>query len=347
MSGETNSPTLRDIADAAGVSVASVSKVLNNRSGVGEESRRKILVLAEQLGYQGRVARTLHRAGVDNILFITPAEYYSNSQFYEDVIRGALDEATANSLKVDVRLVSSNPAEIASDIVNLVQDVRPGAIVALGMDDQLVIDTLVDCKHPTVILNGMDRTMRLSSVLPDNWSAGWLATRRLLAAGHREIVHVTAPHRLSLKRRLDGFRVALDEASIAFDPDRHLLDLASRGMQEAETQGAVRQALLEGKLDHATAFFCSTDVIALGVLQALQNRGFSVPEDYSIIGMDDISIALHSRPPLTTIRIDRAELGRVGIQLLMEKIADAEGSVRRVNIGVQLIERASVAPPRR
>ena len=106
MDDEANAPTLRDIADAAGVSVASVSKVLNNRSGVGEESRRKILDIAERYGYQGKTARSLHKAGVDSVAMLMPAEFYSRSQFYEDVIRGALDEAAAHSLKIDVRLRS-------------------------------------------------------------------------------------------------------------------------------------------------------------------------------------------------------------------------------------------------
>ena len=91
------------------------------------------------------------------------------------------------------------------------RDIRPGALVVLGMDHPVMIDRIVDRGIPAVIINGMDRTMRLSCVLPDNWSAGWLAAQRLLAAGHREIVHVTIPHRLSLRRRLEGFRIALEE----------------------------------------------------------------------------------------------------------------------------------------
>ena len=345
MDDEANAPTLRDIADAAGVSVASVSKVLNNRSGVGEESRRKILDIAERYGYQGKTARSLHRAGVDSVAMLMPAEFYSRSQFYEDVIRGALDEAAAHSLKIDVRLVSLD--SVVAEVEELLQAGKTGAIVAIGLDQPEALERIIASKLPAVLINGMDRTMRLNSVLPDNWSAGWLATQRLLSAGHREIVHVTLPHRLSLRRRLEGFKVAIEEAGIRFDPQRHVLDLSKFDVQESQTQQVVRQVLQDGSLADATAFFCSTDIVALGVMQALQSNGFSIPDDFSVIGLDDIAVALHSRPPLTTIRIDRLELGRAGIQMLMKRIADPGANIVRVNIGVRLVERATVGPVRK
>jgi DNA-binding LacI/PurR family transcriptional regulator len=346
-SEDAGAPKLKHIADAAGVSIASVSKVLNNRGGVGYESRQRILDAAERFGYQGRAARTLQRAGVTNTAFVIPAEYYSRSQFYEEVIRGALDEAVASSLKIDVRLVPLDPKLLATEIDGIIKDMQPGALITLGVDNPMIIDRLAESGLPAVIINGMDRSMRLSCVLPDNWSAGWLATRTLLQAGHREIVHVSLAHRLSMQRRLEGFRIALEEAGIAFDPERHVFDLEGLGFGEAETQNAIRGALKAGRFADTTAFFCGTDLVAVGVMQALSDENLSVPDDYSIIGLDDIAIARHSRPPLTTIRIDRAELGRAGVQLLMERISDPDANVRRVNLGVKLIERASIGAPRK
>ncbi len=340
---ENSVPTLKDIAEAAGVSVASVSKVLNNRAGVGDESRRKILENAEKLGYQVRSLRSLIRAGVDNAVVVTPTEFYSRSTFYEDIIRGLLEEASANSLKLDVRLISIETGHALAEIEEILRDLRPGAFIGLGMDQPDVIKRLVAAGIPAVIINGIDRTMQLSSVLPDNWAAGWLATQRLLSANHRNIVHVTRPHRLSLRRRLDGFRVALTEAGITFDYDAHVLDLEKLGADASDTPQVMRQALQSGRFSDTTAFFCSTDVIGIGVMQALQSRGFSIPDDRAVIAVDDISIAQHSTPPLTTVRIDRAELGRVGIQLLLERINDPETSVRSINMGVRLIERGSVS----
>jgi DNA-binding LacI/PurR family transcriptional regulator len=343
---QTVAPTLREIAEAAGVSIASVSKVLNNRGGVGDESRRKIMALAEQFGYQGRNARSLQKAGIGSTTLLVPAEYYSGSHFYEDVIRGALDEAAAQSLKVNVQLLAWDGRQGIAEIDEFLAAAEPSAIIAVGLDDRSAIDRIAGSGVPAVLINGMDRSMRVDSVLPDNWSAGWLATRRLLEAGHRDIVHVTLPLRLSMERRMAGFRMALEEAGIPFDADKHVIDLGKLGYLETQAQLATRDALQAGRLDNVTAIFCSMDVVALGVMQALQSHGFSIPADFSVVGLDDVSIAMHSRPPLTTISIGRAELGRRGVELLMKRIANPDETFVRVNMGVRMIERATVGPPR-
>lgn len=346
MKDESNAPTLRDVADASGMSVASVSKVLNNRGGVSEEGRLRIMEEARRLGYHGRAERTLKRAGVDRAMLAIPAQFYSHSIFYEDVLKGVLDEAKANSLQFDVQLVPREAEGATDEIIKLIEERNPGAFLALGLDDQKMIDHLLARDIPTVVLNGMDRSMRVSCALPDNWSAGWLATQRLLDLGHREIMHVTRPERLSLRRRMEGFRVALEEAGIGFDHERDVLNISPLAKDEGEAHLAVREALKQGRLDRPTAFFCSTDVVALGLLRALQEAGRTAPDDYSVISVDDVSIAAHCNPPLTTMRIDRVELGRTGVQLLLERIAEPDSQVKRINLGVALINRESVGPPR-
>ena len=345
MDNRVETPTLRDIATAAGVSVASVSKVLNKRPGVSAESRRRVLGVAEELGYLGRAGRPAH-AAVDNVTIVTLSRYFSDSQFYEDIFQGIVEESEAQSLQTDVRLLPSDGPQVEVDISDIFRNGPPGSILLLGLDQPQLINQVVESGVPAVIVNGLDPTMRLSSISPDNRFAGWLATRRLLDAGHREIVYITLPLRLSLRRRLDGFRDALDGAGIIFDPDRHVIDLDKEKVADFETRIAIDRAFKHGRLNDATAFFCSTDIIALGVLQALEARGLSVPSDYSVIGFDDMTIALHSRPPLTTMRIDRAKLGSEAISMLIDKIRNPETSSRRVAMAVDLIERATVGPRR-
>lgn len=336
--------TLKDIADAAGMSVASVSKVLNNRSGVSEESRQKVLSLAEQLGYLGRNARAMHRAGVGSVALIVPARYSSDSQFYEDIISTVLEESAANSLNVEVRLLAD--ASRIEEMDDLLADGSPGAVIGVGLDNAEVIARLAAENVPAVLINGMDRSMQIDSVLPDNWSAGWLATRHLIEAGHRNILHMTLPHRLTMQRRMEGFRVAMIEAGQAFEESRHILDLGREGFAETDGVAAIAAAFEAGRLDDVTAIFCSTDMVAFGAMQGLQSLGFSVPQDFSIIGLDDVVVARNSRPPLTTMRIDRRELGAIGVSLLRQRIAEPGRSVTRLNVGVKLIERSTVAPPR-
>lgn len=343
---DTPTTTLRDIAEAAGVSLAAASKVLNNRGGVSDESRQRVLAAADQLGYQGRTAKAMQRAGVATATIIIPAAYYSDSQFYEDIIKGVLEECAANALAVEVRLVASASEGGYAEIDEILAAEDRGALIPIGLDDAGMIRRIATANVPAVLINGMDRSMRLDSVLPDNWSAGWLATQHLLSAGHRNIMHVTLPHRLTMQRRMDGFSVAINEAGLNFDPARHILDLGEMGYAETQARAAIVAAFEAGRLQDVTALFCSSDMVAFGVMQGLQSQGFSIPEHFSVIGLDDVAMSGNSRPPLTTMRIERTELGRIGVELLLDRISNPTRSAVRLNLGVDLVERATVGRPR-
>lgn len=342
---DTPPATLRDIADAAGVSVAAASKVLNNRGGVSDESRQRVLAAADRLGYQGRSAKAFQRAGVGSAAIVIPAAHYSDSLFYEDIIKGVLEECSAGGLSVEVRLVAAGHEGGRADIDDILEDPERGAIIAIGLDDTGLVSRIADAGVPAVLINGMDRSMRIDCVLPDNWAAGWLATQQLLEAGHRRIMHVTLPHRLTMQRRLEGYTTAMAEAGLPVDPARDLLDLGQMGFTETQTRAAIIAAHQDGRLDGVTAFFCSSDMVAFGVMQGLQSLGYTVPDDFSVIGIDDVTLAGSSRPPLTTMRIDRAELGRAGAGLLLARITNGARGTVRMNLGVELITRATIAPP--
>ncbi|MGQ9371176.1 LacI family DNA-binding transcriptional regulator [Azospirillum sp. ST 5-10] len=337
---EDAGPTLKDLADAAGLSVAAVSKVLNNREGVSALNRRRVMRLAEEMGYRGRGGRPQVRPPIDGVTIVTLDRYVTNNTFYSEIVAGVLEEARAAELPADIRIVAS--AAIAAGDVGQLWRERPKAAILVGLDRREIIDAVCAEEIPAVIVNGMDRTMRLSSVSPDNHFGGWAATRHLLDLGHRDIVHVTHTHRESIKRRLDGFRDALEEAGIAFRPDRHVLDLGDPNLISIEAESVVGR-FLTARDPLPTAFFCVADIVALATIQALQAHGLAVPGDVSVIGFDDLAVAAHATPPLTTMRIDRAELGRVSVRLLMERAAGIKVSVKRIGLGVELVERQSTA----
>ena len=341
---DSTTTTLRDIADAAGVSLAAASKVLNNRGGVSEENRQRVMAAADRLGYQARAAKAFQRAGITSATLVIPAAYYSDSLFYEDIIKGVLEECAAGGLSVEVRLVTPSAEGGQAEIDDILADPEGGAVIAIGLDDTRLVGRIADAGVPAVLINGMDRTMRLDCVLPDNWSAGWMATQQLLQAGHRNIMHVTLPHRLTMQRRMEGFATAMTEAGL--DPAGRVLDLGETGFSETESRAAIIAAHRSGRLEAVTGFFCSSDMVAFGVMQGLQSLGFVLPEDFSVIGIDDVTLAGSSRPPLTTMRIDRAELGRAGAQLLLARITNAARGTVRVNMGVEVITRATIAAPR-
>ncbi|MFD2261513.1 LacI family DNA-binding transcriptional regulator [Lacibacterium aquatile] len=344
---EKTSATLSDIALKAGISVASVSKVLNNRPGVSLKVRELVWAIANQMGYAPKSARSDVPGVVSNVTIATPAEFFASGQFYEEIMRGMLDAATAAQLNANVRLLPNNEATTRAEIEDLIATAAPESLLILGLDQPEILEPVVASKIPTVLVNGMDRMMRLDGLTPDNRFGGWLATKQLIDAGHREIVHVTRKHRISRKRRLDGFQDALAEAGLVYDEKRHLIDLEENDLLEFEAGIAIDRAFERGMLDKVTAFSCCTDVIAISVLQALEARGLSVPGDYSVMGFDDVTIAHHSRPPLTTMRVQREEMGRLAVAMLKDRIADPDASSRRMSVGVELVERATIGAPRK
>ncbi len=340
----TRRSRISDIAQAAGVSVASVSKALNNRSGVGLESRERILEAAARLDYKPKTADA-PEAFPRGVTLVTTAALYHNSQFYEGIIQGALDAAREAGVTAEVHLLTPDIETGSVNVESLAAE-EGACLLLVGLDHPVLIEQVVRSRAPAVIVNGIDRTMRLSCVLPDNRSAGWLATTRLLSEGHTEIVHVSRLFRTSLKERFDGFRDAMQEAGIAINPERHLLDLSTAGFLEFDTSTALLEAMRQKRFSKATAFVCSNDIMALGVMDGLRAQGASIPADYSVVGMDDISIARHSNPPLTTLRIEREELGRIGWEMLRERVLNREARTCRLGLAVKLVERGSIGAPR-
>lgn len=331
-------PTLKDIAREAGVSVAAVSKVLNNRTGVGAETRERITRIARDLGYRGRGGRADAR-GLDSATILTLDRYVMNDAFYGAIISGLLSSGADASM--DIR-VSVTPRADKGSIATLYRDAPPKALILVGLDAPGLVDEVVALGCPAVIVNGMDRTMRLPSVSPDYHFGAWSATNHLLDLGHRDIVHVTHPYRQSITRRIDGLRNALEEAGIGFDPDRNLLDLGSPDLMTAAA-GNIFGDWLEKRDRLPDAIFCVNDIVALGVLQELQSRGISVPQDISVMGFDGLPIGAHSTPPLTTMKTDREALGRIAVDLLIGRAERPDQAVERVTLGVHLEDRESTS----
>jgi len=332
---ETTSPepTLKDIADRAEVSVGAVSKVLNNREGVGSATRDKVLRIAEELGYRGRSGRQQGR-----VFVITLERYVVNDAFYGDVLNSIGTAGATCGMDVSVSVFRTIEEMLAPGKLP-----TGNPLLLVGVDDPLLVDAVVASSVPAVIVNGMDPSMRLPSVAPDYLYGAAMGTRHLLGLGHRDIVHVTHPWRESLRRRLAGFRAAFETAGVAFDPARHILDLGSPANISLSARDVVEQWLAAGN-PMPSAFFCVNDLVALGVMQAVQARGLSVPEDVSVIGFDGLSLGNLSAPPLTSVKSDRLALGKIGVDLLAALIADPTAPLQRISVGVELVVRRSTAP---
>ena len=218
-----DTPTLKDIAAASGLSVPAVSKVLNDRKGVSAQSRARVLRVIEELGYRGRAGRAAPAGSSGAATLVTIDRYLTSNNFYGEIIRGILEGAAAAGLRIEIDIGSSAGAATAE--ASMFATKSPSAVVLVGIDSPDIIDRIAALNCPAVIVNGMDSGMRIPSVSPDFYFGGYAATRHLLDLGHRDIVHVTHPYRKSISLRLEGFRDALSDAGIAFDPVRHVFDL--------------------------------------------------------------------------------------------------------------------------
>lgn len=328
-------PTLKDIASAAGLSVAAVSKVLNNREGVSQVSRDRVMKIIAEMGYRGRGGR-ISTEPVREATVLTLGRYVMNDSFYGEILSGIVEAGQSEGIAIDVKVVSDGDG--SSMPHELFPNGMPKAIVLMGVDGAALIDDIASSRVPAVLVNGMDRSMRLSSVSPDYHFGGAAATQHLLDLGHRNILHITHPYRETIRRRIDGFRTAIEGAGLHFDARQHILDLGNPALLTIDARDVIADYLMN--LAHRpSAIVAVNDIVAIAATQAVQKMGLSVPDDISIIGFDDLPVGAHASPPLTTMRVDRREVGRIALRLLQG--ATETAVIQRIGIGASLVTRGS------
>lgn len=335
--------TLKDIANAAGLSIAAVSKVVNNREGVSSTTRERVLRIMEEMGYAGRAGKgTASRP--DQISIVIPDRYITNDHFYGEIVQSVLDKAKGSSIVPELSIVPTHSGYDPN--FDIFRGEIPRAVIFIGIEEPLLLDKMTSAGVPAVLLNGIDKTMSVSSVSPDYYYGAWAATQHLLELGHRDIVHITHPYRETIRLRQRGYCGAMESYGIEVNPDRHILDLGDPNALNLSANDKIAR-YLEARDDLPTALFCVNDMTALGAIQAVEQLGMSVPNDISVIGFDGLPLGAHSRPSLTTVRIERAELGEVAVDLLLERYADVRRSTKRLALEVNLVQRASTAPARK
>ncbi len=330
--------SLKDIAAQAGVSFQTVSKVLKGKGNVSPETRAWILQVADELGYvpnalaRGLVSQHTSTIGIvasdfsDYVLaqFVVGAEQEARRQDQCTII-GNIDLAGSDSERYIRLLIERRVDGIVLAAPQLEQNQQVGKM----LHDQL----------PVVSLHHVPG-LKVSRVGQDQLQTGYLATHHLLELGHRRIATIIGPRdRRVTQLRLRGYQQALESAHIEYDPA-----LVEEGNWQVESGYEAVLRLLDRMTISATDFtaiFVQNDTMAIGVLSALQQRGCRVPEDYSVVGCDDIEIAAHTIPPLTTVHIPVYETGGTAVRLLLDIIAQRIVEPQRIILPVHLVERAS------
>ncbi len=331
--GHNRPPVMTDVAQLAGVSHQTVSRVLNDHPNVRPQTRELVLAAISELGYRpNAAARTLvtRRTHTLGVISFDTTLYGPASMLY------GIERAAQDSYFVSI---ASTPTLDRRSVLDSVE-----RFVGQGVEGIIVItaqvsavEALADC--PTdipLVAVGCRTALPLHSVAVDNAAGATLATRYLLSLGHRTVHHLSGPASwLDAEARVEGWREALREAGAA-EPALISGDWSAASGYERGQQIARDPSV--------TAVLCANDHVALGLIRALAEQGRQVPEDISVVGFDDIPEAAYFLPPLTTVRQDFGELGRRALDSLVGLIFDRDAAPSELVVP-EFVVRSSAAPP--
>lgn len=326
--------SMKEIADIAKVSVATVSRVVNKTMRVNDETRVRVERAISDLGYRPNLLATGLRSKSGNIIGLSiPKVLPTVIGYTEEVVRH-------HNYSLIVGNTHNDPAEEADFIDKLVRRNVDGIIFSQVSDKSTSVDILRKAGIPFVVIDRGRPDCDDATVMTDNYTAGKLAAIHLTSLGHERCVCVTGPPDISLCReRLRGFKDALTERKRNFeDRDAYVGDFTIEAGMEAAKH------FLETN-DSFTAVWAENDLMAIGFMNALLDRGYRVPDDFSVAGMDDIEASGMVRPRLTTVRQDFKEICRLAVAMLLEMKAGRTLPSRRVIVPVDLLIRESTGRP--
>ena len=332
--------TLDEVARVAGVSRATVSRVVNGSPKVSADVRRTVEKAIDRLGYvPNRAARSLVTRRSDSIaLVITePASRLFSDPFFPRLVRGVSAALSVRDLQL-VLLMPDDEADEQRTVRYLTGGHVDGVIlVSLHGDDPLP-DQLAARRIPSVVLGRPPRGVDMDYVDADNRDGARRATSHLVASGRRQVATISGPHDMVAGiDRLAGYRDALTDAGIAIDDGL----IAEGDFTQAGGEAAMER-LLRDRPD-LDAVFCASDLMAVAALGVLQAAGRHVPQDVAVVGYDDSPIATTTRPTLSSVRQPIEEMGREMVHLLAESIEQTGRVPRRIVLTTELIARASSA----
>lgn len=328
--------TISTIAEEAGVSVPTVSRVVNGRSDVAPQTRERVEELLRRHGYRRRSARGRGSARLLDLVFND-----LDSPWAVEIIRGVEDVAHASGFGTVVSAIHRRPASARQWLQNLRARASDGVILVTSTLESPLQEELRRLAVPMVVVDPAGGpTLDAPTIGATNWAGGLAATEHLLGQGHSRVGLIAGPRRLLCSRaRLDGYRAGIEAGGLVVDEQ-----LVREGdfYHEAGFDGGT--ALLSTP-DPPTAIFASSDQMAFGVFEAIRQRGMRVPDDVSVVGFDDLPEARWSSPPLTTVRQPLSEMGALAARTVLRLAAGDSAESPRVELATELVVRESTAAP--
>jgi LacI family transcriptional regulator len=333
--GMSKRVTMTDVAQEAGVSLMTVSRVVNNKDGVSDRTRQRVLEVVDALGYRpSSIARGLVTKHTNTLGIVVPD---IANPFFSSIARGAEQQAYAETYSVFVGNTDEEPKRERAILESLEDKRVDGILLCSSRLDEAELAEMVD-RFPAVVLvsRKLDHDGCVGVILIADELGGKIATQHLIQSGHRNIGLITGPQiSHSTRGRFKGYQTALEQADIPYNPDwvRYCSPVITQGRDTA-------YQLLEDNPE-LTALFCHNDLVAVGALQACTRLGLDVPDDIAIVGFDDIDMAAIVSPALTTLRVDRAEIGRSAMRMLLAQIQDCSETPREIVLEPELVVRES------
>lgn len=337
----TRSVSVIDVAQRAGVSLGTVSNVLNKPEIVAPKTRDRVLQAIEDLGFIRNEAARQLRAGRSRTIGLVVLDI--GNPFFTDLALGV--ELAATDAGLSVVLCNSGESITREEhYLNLLQEQRSFGILITPVSNKLTRIDAIRRRGTRAVLVDRGSSGRRCSVSVDDITGGRLAAAHLLDNGHKRIAFVGGPMGLSqVSDRLDGARKAAAEAGLAED---RMIVLETPALNVAAGRHAGERIAAISKTRRPTAVFCANDLLALGVLQEMTRRRVNVPNELAIVGYDDIEFAAAAAVPLTSIRQPSSQLGDAATKLLIEEVTKpAEHTHRQVVFEPQLVVRDSTRPP--
>lgn len=326
--------SIRKISELTGFSPATISNALNRKKGVNKETSEMIFKVAKEIGYENeyRISR------IKLVIYKVNGSIIDNSPFFTNLLEGVEMECRESGYDMIVCNLDKRSADFEQRLEEILSD-KATAVIMLGteaLDEDF--ERFKDARCPMVILDSWYTSMDFNGVLINNADSAKNAVEYLIRKGHREIGYLRGAFRIkAFSARSSGYSRALYKHGIPVKED-YIVTLSTT------MDGAYKDMLnyLEGSPKLPTSFFADNDMIALGAMKALIEKGYRVPEDVSLIGFDDLSSCEISTPRLTTIRVFKQEMGQIAVRRLLEVIRNSKGIKSKIQICTEFVERDSV-----
>jgi LacI family transcriptional regulator len=328
--------TIFDVAEEAGVSYSTVSRVLNNKEYVSADKRERVLRAIAQLGYVASIPARSLAGGHTNIVGLLV--HGLDNSYIGEIMKGIDNELACNHYDLMLYTTHRRKTKESAYVTRLTRNVVDGLLLVLPRNADAYLETLQRRHFPHVLVDheGVSHDIKVPSVGATNWRGAYEATKYLLQLGHRRIGFITGSMDMGCaQQRLAGYKAALHAAGLVVQPEL----ICEGDFLQARGYSCARELLT--LTERPTAIFASNDFTAFGVMEAARDLRLRIPKDVSIIGFDDTPQATHVHPPLTTVHQPLEAMGQSAARLLLNYISQPEAPIEHIELATELIVRQS------